>query len=229
MYRYIFSLILCLGLSVTFSSAHTSVRYWPTGIQLGVDIARPLYYALYQKTGGQYELNAFADLTKLMLEGDLGWGNIRWDGFNRETNTRSTYTSSGRYFRIGLNYNIILDTPEKNVAFLGLRYAKSLFQDHLVSRVIYNSGELIKWGGFPVDKRQHAVRARWYEVVAGVKVRIWKPLYVGSTLRYKFLMRVEGADAYVPYDVLGWGLHSEETFGLSYYISLRIPFAGDIT
>lgn len=225
MCRYIFSFFLFLGPLFTGLAAYSQTSYWPTGVRLGMDIANPLYYGFYQKTGGQYELNTSIDFDKLMLEGDFGWGNIRWNGHDAVTATHSTYTSKGKYFRIGANYNIIQDTPNKNVAFLGIRYARSFFQDHLISKVSYNSNGPIKWD-LPVDKQQHAVKVRWYEAVAGVKVKIWKFLYVGGTLRYKFLMHIEGADAYTPYDILGWGLHEEDAFGFNYYLSVRIPLRG---
>ncbi len=227
MFRYIFSVSLCLGLLVTGSSACAQARYWPTGIRLSMDVASLLYYKYYQKTGAQYELNASTDFANFMLEGDFGWGSIQWKGLDPTTSTHSAYTSDGQYFRIGLNYNLLQDTPDKNAAFLGVRYATSFFQDHLASKVSYNSAGKIQKGGLPIDEEQRDVRAHWYEAVAGVKVKVWKLLYVGSTVRYKFGLHIKGANAYVPYDVLGWGLHDEETFGVSYYLSLRIPFVRD--
>lgn len=226
MCRYIFSISLCLGLLITSSSACAQARYWPTGIQLSMDVASPLYYKYYQKTGPRYELNAATDFANFMLEGDFGWGSIQWKGFDSKTSTHSAYTSDGKYFRIGLNYNILQDTPDKNAAFLGVRYATSWFQDHLVSKVSYDShGRIQK--PIEIDEKQHNVRAHWGEAVAGVKVKVWKLLYVGGTVRYKFLLHINRANAYVPYDVLGWGLHDEEAFGISYYLSLRIPFVRD--
>ena len=123
----------------------------------------------------------------------------------------AAYKSSGKYFRVGLNYNWLQDTPDKGVFFLGLWHARSFFKDH----------------GWPLDKQQSKVQARWWEAVAGVKVKIWRLLYAGSSLRYKFSLALDGADDYRPYDVLGWGKYDKEaegTFGLNYYLSFRIPF-----
>lgn len=226
-FRYIFSVSLCLGILVVGSSSWAQPRYWPTGIRLSMDVASPLYYKYYQKTGAQYEFNASTAFANFMLEGDYGWGSIQWKGFDPQTSTRSVYTSDGKYFRIGLNYNLLQDTPDKNAAFGGVRYATSFFQDHLTSEVSYNSAGPIENRKFPIDSAQSDVKARWYEAVAGVKVKVWKLLYVGGTVRYKFGLHIDGADAYVPYDVLGWGLYDEEAFGFNYYLSLRIPFVRD--
>lgn len=227
MFRYICNVLLCLGMLVRSSPTWARVGYWPTGTHLGMDVSRPFQYKYYGQKGTQYELNACTDLVSVMLEGDYGWGSTYWKGYNMQTNVSSSYTSSGQYFRAGLNYNFLPDTPNKNQAFLGLRYATSFFQDQLVSKVVYDStGPIKEGGGWPIGNKQLNVRARWFEAVAGVKVRIWKLLYVGSTIRYKFGLRIDHAESYVPYDVLGWGLNQRgSVFGISYYLSLRIPLA----
>jgi hypothetical protein len=79
----------------------------------------------------------------------------------------------------------------------------------------------------PIDNKQDNVMARWFEAVAGVRVKMWKMLYVGGAFRYKFGLHFDGANAYVPYDVLGWGLSNGEPFGFNIYLSLRIPFVRD--
>ena len=213
-FRYIFSTSLCLGLLVAGASTWAQPRYWPTGIRLSIDVASPLYYKYYQKTGVQYEFNASTDFANFMLEGDYGWGSIQWKGLDLKTSPRSAYTSDGKYFRIGLNYNLLQDTPDKNAAFLGVRYATSFFQDHLTSQVSYNSAGPIK-NKLPIDSEQSDVKARWYEAVAGVKVKVWKILYVGGTVRYKFGLHIDGTDAYVPYDVLGWACMTKRLLGLT--------------
>ena len=228
MSRYFISVGIILGMLGTGLPSSAKTRYWPTGILLGMDVVCPLYYKYYQKTGGQYAFNASMDFAKCMLVGDYGVGSIHWKGYNSKTNTNTNYSSEGQYFRIGLNYNMLRNTPDKNAAFLGVRYATSFFDYESTSGACYNSKGLIKGYTPPKNTKQRNVRAHWCEAVAGVKVKVWKQLYVGGTLRYKFRFRIlKGSDAYVPYDVLGWGLYEpkEEGFGLNYYVLLRIPFA----
>ncbi len=231
-FRYIFSVFLCLGILISGLPTWAKTRYWPTSVQLGVDVSCPVYYKYYWRNGTQYELNTSMDFSSFILEGDYGGGNIRWEGYNKKTSILSSYTSDGRYLRIGLNYNVLQDTPDKNMAFLGLQYARSFFKDHLVNKVKYHYSDtgdgLIANGGPSIDSKQNNVKARWFEAVAGVKVKVWKLLYVGSTIRYKFGLRLKDADFHIPYDVLGWGLNDgEESFGFNLYLSLRIPFVHD--
>ncbi|MHA7877875.1 MAG: DUF6048 family protein [Bacteroidota bacterium] len=202
---------------------------WPTGIQLGVDVIRPLQYKFYESEGTQYEINAAVDIANYILEGDYGYGDIHWQGRNKATNTLSSYTSSGRYFRLGLNYNLLPDTPDKNMAFLGFRYARSSFKDHLVSQVIYDSTGLIKdHDPIKVDSTQNNGQARWFEAVAGTKVKLWNWLYIGGTLRYGFGLSLKYKGLHTPYDVIGWGLNNGKAlFSFNLYISLRIPFTSN--
>jgi Domain of unknown function (DUF6048) len=213
------------------SSPHTraKARYEPTGIQVCADVLCPLYYKYYRRDGSQYEFNTSVDFASFILEGDYGWGDIKWEGYNKTTSSKSSYASKGQYFRIGLNYNLLQDTPDKNLAFLGFRYARSFFKDHLVSKVSYDSTGPMKNGDNPIDidNKQDNVIARWFEAVVGVKVKVWKMLYVGGAIRYKFGLHFDGANSYVPYDVLGWGLSNGGPFGLNIYLSLRIPFVRD--
>ena len=78
-----------------------------------------------------------------------------------------------------------------------------------------------------IEGQQSNVQARWFEAVAGIKVKVWTMLYMGCTLRYKFWLRIDRATAYQPYDILGWGLNDEEAFGVNYYVSLRVPLVHD--
>mmetsp|Transcript_6344 Transcript_6344/g.14341 ORF Transcript_6344/g.14341 Transcript_6344/m.14341 type:complete len:227 (+) Transcript_6344:866-1546(+) len=223
MSKYIYSILLYLGLLSGHTSAWAKGQNLFTGMQLSMDIWRPLRYSCHERKGTHYEFSAAMDISQWMFEGDYGWGNIQWEGENQETRIASSYTSDGHYFRIGFNYNMLQDTPDSNAAFVGLRYARSLFKDHLVSKVCYNSEGLVENTSthIPIDSCQKDVRAYWLEAVTGVRVRIWKLLYTGGTLRYKFHLRFEGAESHLPYDVLGW---DDSPFGFSLYLSLRIPF-----
>ena len=114
------------------------------------------------------------------------------------------------------------------MTFLGFQYAWSFFKDHLNSKVCYDSAGPIRKEGDLVNDKQSNVTARWLEVVAGASVKVWRLLYVGGTIRYKFYLRFSRVGSYIPYDVPGWGLNrGGESFGANFYLSLRIPFVRD--
>ncbi len=224
MYRYSYSIVL-LTLCLLLGSPTTAVaktRIWPTGIQLGTDVFRPAYYYFYTKTGYQFELNGTIDFAHILLEGDFGWGRTRWQGRNKDLKFSSSYQSVGQYFRVGLNYNFAQDTPDKNLFFVGARYAMSFFKDALNSRVSYDSKGEIQ-NGPTISGRQDDVRAAWFEATTGFKVKLLAWLYMGCTVRYKFGLMLSNTPHYLPFDVLGWGFRDEEAFGINYYLTVRIP------
>lgn len=230
MYKYISSIILLVGM-LAGSSASQAQTYWgPTGIRGGVDVARPFYYSMYEGTGLQGEFSGSIDFTRLMLVADYGLGRIEHKGHHQEKNVQSIYTQKGHYFRVGLDYSFLPLTPDNNLAFLGVRYAMTFFQDTLKSRVLYYhrggaSSDVpgLVDNGPDIDSAQTGVRARWFELVGGVQVKVWNMLYAGCTARYKFWPHIDGASEHTPYELLGWGKHDEQSWGLSYYVVMYWP------
>jgi hypothetical protein len=86
-FRYLFSVFLCLGMLVSSTATGAKARYKPTGIQVCVDVLCPLYYKYYGREGNQYEFNASVDFASFILEGDYGWGDIQWKGYNETTSS----------------------------------------------------------------------------------------------------------------------------------------------
>ena len=224
MFRYLCSTFLLLMVLVSKTTTQGRVRCSPSGIQIAADILGLLDPKYQGRESTQHEFNASVDFSSFLLEGDYGWGSIKWKGYDKTTGNGSSYTSNGQYFRIGLNYNLLRDMAGKDLAFLGFRYARSYFEDRLVSKVSYDSRGPIKNVNFLIDSEQDDVTARWLEAVAGLKVKVWKMLYVGGTIRYKFGLRFDRAGYHIPYEVLGWGLNGSRGFGLNLYVSLYIPF-----
>ncbi|MEM9417252.1 MAG: DUF6048 family protein [Bacteroidota bacterium] len=207
-FRYIFSIFFCWGMLSTTAPAAARSRYWPTGVQLGMEVAHPLYYRYYkQQVDQQREFSASIDSFRLLLEGDYGWGRI---SKSSALGTQTMDGDEGQYFRVGLGYNFVPATPDRNVAFLGVRYARNLQQGAHRATALFS---------------KH-VTASWYEAVAGVKVKVWNIFYVGSTVRYKFNLSMKD-ETWDPQHLLGWGFCSpgqDETWGFTCYLSIRIPF-----
>ena len=230
MFRYLISLLVLLWTLMLCSPSWAQAsKYLPTGLQVSTDLYRPLYY-WYRGTGLQYEFNGSIDFHRLMLEGDYGWGHIQRKGIYKQKNIRSSCKNEGQYFRIGLNYNFIRKSIDHNAAFLGIRCAMSHFQDHLKSTLqdeYWEKHEIRGWGDYPINSPEDQLKARWFEIVAGTKVKVWEWIYIGCTARYKFGKKIRHVTSHVPFDITGWGLNEEDTFGLNCYISLRIPLQKD--
>ena len=68
------------------------------------------------------------------------------------------------------------------------------------------------------------VDAWWIELTTGLRVRLWKVLWLGYTGRFKFALSTDGTEEMIPHDVPGFGRTDKETtWGFNYYVMLRIP------
>ena len=134
------------------------------------------------------------------------------EGFN--------YTNQGAFFRVGVQFDLMPYNVDKNVFFVGFRYAKSNFSDHLVYTDSFD-----KWGEKSYNTEQRGLTARWYEMNMGMKVKVFENVYFGYTLRYKISKKMNGFTDQEPYLIPGYGRASKaSSAGFNYYILYNIPF-----
>lgn len=209
--------------------------------------------------GLQYEFNLAIQYKLLIIDVDFGFGSAEWKGKYTKMRSEqlgkdkavaedieSIYKSTGYYTKFGFDINFLTNTPENNAAFLGLRYCLSFFRDKLKTKHVYASERIenpknqvdsktIILQDLPsynnVDNSQSNVRATWLEAIAGARVKIIGPVFVGCNIRYKFWLSLYNAYKHEPYEVLGWGLTSDPVdktvFGYNFYISFGLPIATD--
>jgi hypothetical protein len=210
--RSIIKKLLIVSIFCTSSTNWAKIRdILPTGLQLDIDVSRPLYYLWKEKTGIQYELHTSLNFNRILLEGDYGWGTILRK--NPPDKMTALAENIGQYFRIGLSYNFIKNSVDHNAAFLGARYGQAYFRDYLYGKLE---------GGETID-RNDKMHAHWLEIVAGVRVKVWEWIYTGCTVRYKFAKKVSAINKLNPFDIIGWGMNEDDAFGANLYIGIRIP------
>lgn len=144
-----------------------------------------------------------------------------------KTNRGKTYdyANKGAYWRAGIDANISSDTESGNFIGMGLRYARANFED----RISYDQTTFDQKGNPLIQHLAYAnpnVTSEWGELVFKMRITIWKQFYAGYTLRYQFLLHLEGADAELkPFDVPGYGKTDQpHSFGFDYYLGWRINF-----
>ncbi|WP_419241717.1 DUF6048 family protein [Cardinium endosymbiont of Nabis limbatus] len=236
MLRYITRPLFCMVLYVV--APHYVVaqdkpprnNIWPTTCYLGIDVAKTCV-GWYQKTGRAYEIHGSTDFSRILLDLDYGLGTIQRDGRKAKGSFAS---ANGKYFRIGLDYNFLTPTLDRNQFFIGFRYARSFFDFQLKSDKLQCSHppnerrrtSRTKCVKAPISLRNSSgtAIAHWWEVVAGGKVRLISVLSIGCTARYKFNKKIENNLYALPFDIPGFGLAEfDHAFGYSLYILLRIP------
>lgn len=145
------------------------------------------------------------------------------------------YKTGAPYFRIGMDYNALYKKQHGNMILVGLRYGATSFKydvealainDPIYGGSINNPNlEDNIWGGsLPFNYKGMKGSMQWLEFCAGVRAHIWKELYMGWAIRFKFRMSsstdVHGDPWYVP----GYGKYGGNTMGVIYTITYKLPF-----
>lgn len=188
-------------------------KFLPSGLRIGTDIISHAK-SQFQNNFNGWEVQADVDFGRYFLVGEYGtWGRT----FQPEN---GLYSNDGTYWRAGVDVNFLLKDPERNMFFLGARYGRSKFSEQ------YNITMMDSvWGSFTQTYVNTNVPARWLELTAGLKVKIWKMIWMGYTGRFKFGLKHGHTPTMLPHDIPGYGrTHRETTWGFNYYIFIRIPF-----
>lgn len=161
---------------------------------------------------------------------ELGYGGT--DAWN---DNGTHYKSNAPYFRIGMNYNALFKKKFKNYLFVGLRYAMSSFKYDIatlsVDDPIYGGGignpnqvDDIWGGSLPFNHKGMKGSMQWFEFCVGIRAHIWKELYMGWGLRFKFRTSSSTGEYGDPWYVPGFGKYGSNTMGVTYTITYKLPF-----
>lgn len=185
----------------------------PTGVRIGTDLIM-IGKTLFDSPLIGWEVNADVDFGRYYLALDYG-------SWSRKDSLRNGYyENDGRYLRAGVDINFLLKDPDRNMVFLGFRYGRSSFDE----QVTYIT-TLDDFGDIETALSNSDVKAGWLELTGGLRVKIWKALWMGYTARLKFAPSVNGDGEIKTYDIPGYGKTSKSVYwGFNYQIFFRIPF-----
>lgn len=188
------------------------IDYLPTGIRIGTD-ALSIARNFYDNSFSGWEVNADIDFYRYYLAIDAGsWSrSFLPDG--------GTYDNKGNYWRLGADVNFLLKDPDRNMLFFGARYGHANFSETLN---VVTTDQI--WGEFAQTYTNSGVTAHWYELVGGLRVKIWKAFWMGYTGRFKFGLKTNETGDLIPSDVPGYGsTDKDNTWGFNYQLFFRIP------
>lgn len=185
----------------------------PTMFMFGFELLGPAYTLISEQRSG-WELEAALDVYRYFIVYDYG---AEFFDFQKDT---YNYSSEGTYWRFGADINMIPRDEYGSLLYFGLRYSESILTEKMTGKVFDK-----QWGTTYFTSLNGNVNARWIEIVAGMRAKIWKELYMGYTLRLKTSLRLSGDQELESYRIPGYGLASESSFwGVNYYISWRFKF-----
>ena len=219
------SLFLCISSLEAFAQTKAKDPKTPekdsiptfTGLYISADLAGPVMYA-FNGDKLQTEIAVEAGIKDKffpVLEFGIGKANINSEeGFTFKT-------KASPYARIGLNYAIT--RKNNNYFFLGLRYGYG----H-VNYDIYNiTQESDYWGESQVvNILGQKASASYAQAVAGIRVNIFKDLYLGWDFRYNLLLSTTKLKESRVWFIPGYGINNNNSSStlMQFNITYKLPF-----
>lgn len=184
----------------------------PTGIRFGTDVLSLIRNPVDDSFSG-WEFSADVDFFRYYLVAETG----HWQR-NFSTDTEA-YSNRGTYWRAGVDINFLKKDPERNMFFIGARYASGVFTENLTFAL---NGT---WDSGTSTYANIDTKANWVELTGGLRVRVWRVLWLGYTARYKFALSTNEPSNMVPHDVPGYGkTDKKNSWGFNYQVLVRLPF-----
>lgn len=187
------------------------------GLSVHYDLTSPLMGMAYGKVlnfEAQVDVNLYRRLYPIF---EVGFASA-----NETTSMGAEYTTHSPFFRVGLNFGLLKpfreDGSERSVRcypFVGVRYAFSpmnyKIDNVVVSDPYWGTENIVSYGS-------QLVYSGWLEVVAGVRVDLYKGLTMGWSVRLKTLLHTSAPDKSYLWYVPGFGTTGETAFGFNYMI-----------
>ncbi len=187
-------------------------KFFPGGVSVGVDAISLIRSRTSDKFSG-WEVNADVDFHRYHVVADFGTWATNYELKN------GYYQSDGNYFRVGVDVNFLLKDPDSNMLFLGFRHGRSSFTDNVNYSFLDAQLDPVN-----LEAGNSGISANWMEGTAGLRVKVWKFIWMGYTGRMKFRLRVKGEGPLKAYDVPGYGLTYKTTWwGFNYQVFVKIP------
>ena len=188
-------------------------KFLPTGVRVGTDLLA-LATPYFDDTFKGWEMSADVDFDRFYFVTEFGY-------WAKDLSTSADiYSNDGRYFRVGGDVNFLTKDPDKNMFFLGLRYGRSTFSETL------KISETDSMWTTPINNTytNSNINGSWFELTTGIRVKIWKVIWLGYTARFKFALSTNETGDMLPHDVPGYGeTYKNSTWGFNYQIFVRIP------
>lgn len=188
------------------------VDFRPYELKLGVNAIRSARTA-FGSDLITHEMEAALAVHRFVVVGNLGIEeHQRGESFD--------YENKGSYYRIGIDRNFTKDQESGNALTLGLRYARASFNDQISFTADQGFGEQDYF------LENENLTARWIEVAVGLRGKVVSNLYMGFTMRWQFLRKVNGEGELKTYDIPGFGkTRRQNSTSFDYYLMWRLPFS----
>lgn len=147
---------------------------------------------------------------------ELGLGRANHE---QDAVTGISYKTSAPYFRIGADVNIMNNKHTGNRVFVGLRYGFTSYKVDISHPVFQDP--LWQWDTtFEVEGT--SCRQHWGEVVFGLDGKLFGPVHLGWSGRYRVRISHRDGEMGKTWYVPGYGLQDTSVLGYTFYVSIDI-------
>lgn len=184
------------------------------GIAVSVDLVGPMQMVFGDY--GQYEAALRINLKyRYFPIVELGIGKAD----HNDDATDITYNTSAPYAKIGVDFNLLKNKHDIYRLFAGARYAFTSFKYDLSHPGMTDP----VWGGMaPYEGYGIKCSYQWLEIVIGVDAKMWGPVHLGWSVRYRSRLShndgTMGNTWYVP----GFGKAGSSSLGGTFNIAIDI-------
>lgn len=218
--RAVISLLLLLA---SFSAEAQSARRAPEvkdtlrtfrGLQLMADLAGALQRTLSDY--GQYEAGLRVNLRDRYFPiFELGYGSARHDD---DPVTHVAYKTAAPYFRLGLDFNILRNRHDIYRTYVGLRYAFTHFRYDVTNPF---HSDPVWQDPSPVSIAAATANCHWMELLFAVDAKIWGPVHLGWSARYRRRITHRDGPAGNVWYVPGYGKSGTSRLGATFNLILN--------
>lgn len=133
--------------------------------------------------------------------------------------TELTYKTTAPYFRLGMDWNILRKKHQPNRMYAGFRYA---FTNYKVDIIREKMVDPIWQTQSDFGAEDMSCNMHWLEAVLGIDAKVFGPLHLGWTVRYKRRLfhsdGTLGATWYVP----GFGTNDNDQLSTNFNVIIDI-------
>jgi hypothetical protein len=214
--KYFFLLILLISNSI-FGQEKEEIVIFSPAIRIGFD-GSGLIYRLLQPETMQLEFSAdFEFKPNWFAAAEAGYLDI--DIYRNNFD----YSADGLFLRLGVDYNVLKrkEAESNEAVLISIRYGYSGLS-HSADRI-----NLVDpyWGDFTTALETEILNSHWIELGFGLKTELFRNLFLGWSVRGRYLLYQTQEPTLEPYNLPGFGAIRKNNTGISlhYLIAYRLP------
>lgn len=185
------------------------------GLQVMADVVGPIQLAVSDY--GQYEAALRINLKdKYFPVFELGYGTANHED---DPVTHVAYKTSAPYGKVGMDFNIMKNKHDIYRVYVGARYAFTTFRYDVASPVLTDP---VWQDPAAIQLNNVSASYHWAELLFAVDAKIWGPLHLGWSVRYRRRLAHDDGESGNVWYVPGFGKTGNSRLGGTFNIIINL-------